>query len=136
MEEQTISFKTSKLLKNKNFNEKVDFQFDKTGYKNRSCYDIEVVIGPYDKKEFTKVNHYPAPTQSLLQKWLREVHNIHITLFPEDKDDKTKIWISKLYTLNYGEDSEVSYLKQGGTKITYEEALEVGLQEGLKLIKK
>ena len=43
MEEQTISFKTSKLLKNKNFNEKVDFQFDKTDYKNRSCYDIEVV---------------------------------------------------------------------------------------------
>ena len=133
MEEQLISYETAKLAKEKGFDEKVYREYDKSGYLRCTSKSADVVLGPYD--ELLKSTEYPAPTQSLLAKWLREVHNIHITLFPEDKDDKTKIWISKLYTLNYGEDSEVSYLKQGGTKITYEEALEAGLQEALKLIK-
>ena len=123
MEEQTISFKTSKLLKNKNFNEKVDFQFDKTGYKNRSCYDIEVVIGPYDKKEFTKVNHYPAPTQSLLQKWLREIHKIIVLVDWEGTD-------GYFYKLDFKSFYEVA----GNNNKNYEDCLELGLQEALKLI--
>ena len=133
MEDTLINFETAKLAKEKGFDEKVYREYDKSGYLRCTSKSADVVLGPYD--ELLKSTEYPAPTQSLLAKWLREVHNIHITLFPEDKDDKTKIWISKLYTLNYGEDSEVSYLKQGWTKITYEEALEIGLQEALKLIK-
>ena len=132
MEEQLISYETAKLAKEKGFDEKVYREYDKSGYLRCTSKSADVVLGPYD--ELLKSTEYPAPTQSLLAKWLREVHNIHITLFPEDKDDKTKIWISKLYTLNYGEDSEVSYLKQGGTKITYEEALEAGLYQALLLI--
>lgn len=145
LEEKLISFETAILAKEKGFKNACDGFVNKDNeyifmpdllYPNNSEFshnseeDPEVV----EWKELMKTLVL-APTQSLLQKWLREVHNIHITLFPEDKDDKTKIWISELYTLNYGEDSEVSYLKQGGTKITYEEALEVGLQEALKQIK-
>ena len=69
--------------------------------------------------------NYVAPTQSLLQKWLREKHDIHITITSISQESwqyhiqKPKDKLGD----NYEEDFE-----------NYEEALEVGLQEALKLI--
>jgi hypothetical protein len=67
---------------------------------------------------------FSAPTQSLLQKWLREVHNIHIAVHgdPIDKDFSTHIF-------RLDEDVIHNYFFK-----TYEEALEWGLQKALKLI--
>jgi hypothetical protein len=63
---------------------------------------------------------YPnVPTQSLLQKWLREVHNIFITvninLYCAIFHNKDFYMVTDYYN-------------------SYEEVLEVGLQEALKLI--
>jgi hypothetical protein len=132
MEEALITFETAKLAKEKGFDEKVYREYDKSGYLRCTSKSADVVLGPYD--ELLKSTEFPAPTQSLLSKWLREVHNIHITLFPQDEEDLSKTWTSKLYTLNYGSDAEVSYLQHGGTKLTYEEALEIGLFQALLMI--
>lgn len=66
-------------------------------------------------------------TQSLLQRWLREVHKIHITITSVSQES----WMyritkpgQKLTEGAYGEDF-----------YTYEEALENGLQIALNLIK-
>ena len=59
-----------------------------------------------------------APTQSLLQKWLRETHNIFISINVN--------YCYKIY--NNDELYEESFYYNN-----YEEALEQGLQEALKL---
>lgn len=73
-----------------------------------------------------------APTQSLLQKWLREEHNIHIQLH---YDCKYKYWEFRNFILSKYIDKEHNkvYFECIGYN-TYEEALEAGLQEALKLI--
>ena len=60
---------------------------------------------------------YSAPTQSELQKWLRDKHNILVLI---DRGDKPYI------TFQHNRSKE--------DFDTYEEALEKGLQEALKLI--
>ena len=55
------------------------------------------------------------PTQSLAQKWLREVHNIDVLVYKVKKKYTTE-YCTKHYN-------------------TYEQALEEALQEALKLIK-
>ncbi len=69
-----------------------------------------------------------APTQSLLQKWLREVHNIHVNVsygltftFKINGDLKGNDYV------------DYSNIEEYWSR-TYEEALEKGLIEGLKLI--
>lgn len=64
-----------------------------------------------------------------LQKWLREVHNLHIRIWYNFLTDKWRVeYIAdiKQNVLNSGNEDEFA---------TYELALEQGLQEALKLIK-
>ena len=119
MKETLISFETAKLAKKKGFGW---FGFG----------ECEKFYYP-PTKELTR-NHrgenYPAPTQSLLQKWLREVHEIHININTFYFEDLGK----------YGYEVEDIIHKEGwvvmsNTAGTYEEALEKGLQKALKLIK-
>ena len=110
MKEQLITFETAKLA------EKVGF---KEEYPNNS-YSQDGLFMPQTRA----FQGLPAPTQSLLQKWLREVHSIDILIAkPESKYWNVYIWeeTEMLFSLN-------EYAK------SYEEALEKGLQEGLKLI--
>jgi hypothetical protein len=66
-------------------------------------------------------------TQSLLQKWLREVHDIHVYIIPietiliDTRDFQTRILTGQSLFL-------------GKTYKSYEEALEFGLTEALQLI--
>jgi hypothetical protein len=74
---------------------------------------------------------YPnVPTQSLLQKWLREVHEISVESTSCWWDDGKKEFEYNVYKKDLGGDSPCSL----SVFKTYEEALEVGLQEALKLI--
>lgn len=83
-----------------------------------------------------KWNSYPeyagaiaATSQSLLQRWLREKHGIHVWLIPAEVD--------KTYRAYVGHGIKLDLLKNLFTDsfTTYEQALEKGLQEALKLIK-
>ena len=70
-----------------------------------------------------KLYRCSAPTQSLLAKWLREEHNIHLIAYKNiniDGYDWCYITTDGITNIN-------SYK-------TYEEAYEIGLQEALKLI--
>ena len=89
MKDELVTFETAKLAKEKGFNEPttdiwymcrtgIDDKFELEsnqsiveGYRiiNSKCYN-------YHKNEVTIY----APTQSLLQKWLRDEHRIHITI--------------------------------------------------------
>ena len=75
-----------------------------------------------------------APTQSLLQRWLREEHNIHVIPMISSNVVYYGYEIIKYSSENENGKHIDADFKQPFSK-TYEEALEVGLQEALKLIK-
>ena len=109
MEEQLISFETAKLAKEKGF----DF-----------IYIID--------NELTK---HSLITQSLLQKWLREVHKINIFISSKTIENKT-IFIPHGRTIpDTINNNLIVDIIQYCTNNTYEDAFEIGLQEALKLIK-
>jgi len=116
MKEQLISFKTAKLAKEKGFNEIVSTAY---GRSQESLYESNCT------NRNSENIFLSAPTQSLLQKWLREVHNIHI----EVHNLGMKWWFNLKEI-----DSDNAALFISDNYNSYEEALEVGLQEALKLI--
>ena len=73
------------------------------------------------------------PSQSLLQKWLREKHNIHVEISLSVDGDTFDV---QLYRIVGFDLDEVNYIKTVKRQIkTYEEVLEMGLQHALKEIK-
>lgn len=114
MKEQLIAFETAKLAKNKGFD-------SIEGWSRMYNQDGEFK-SPYKET-------YPAPTQSLLQKWLREKHNILV--------ESTHFTASHFTYKIYKKDNIITILFLGTVKDifdNYEHALEKGLQEALKLI--
>ena len=126
MEDTRVTFETAKLAKEKGFDALCYDAFNSKGnlYSNGWCeylYDNKVEIpfrsGVLESKDVL------APTQSILAKWLREEHNIHLIAYKNiniDGYDWCYITTDGITNIN-------SYK-------TYEEAYEIGLQEALKLI--
>ena len=125
MEEQLISFETAKLAKEKRFHEPCLYYFSLEG----------------DEKEFIEDGYYfkslgengrltLRPTQSLLQKWLREVHDIDISI------RLNQFGYGYMYAINNIKSCENIIELKGGPnyKWTYEEALEIALKQSLKSI--
>lgn len=147
MEETLISLEAGKLAKEKGFDWKVESYYHKsngkeTPYTRKSIgYRTDEIVctnwndgqGSYPTSP-NEVN-CSAPTQSLLQKWLRDVHNLHIRIQPMLRFDQ-------IYPSKYTSHIEVPFdpfkHKPNNYQIgdTYEEALEKALIEALKLIKK
>lgn len=117
MKEELISFETAKLANSKGF--KFDYNLVNTLYYRRSD---KILID----KSYHSPDDYAAPTQSLLQKWLREVHNIHVT--PYISDISVDIYGCSIKW------HDNAYKEQFVKGNIYEKALEVGLKEALKLI--
>ena len=161
MEEQLISFKTAKLAKEKDFNILQhsyyfeDGEFKENSLKGTNGYygeEYEFNLSEFNEnwndKWLTKktgdrcfgcskqkgyLETFSAPTQSLLQKWLREVHNIEIYVHkfkPNGAYPKGYYCVSRplIHYSNEMKDWIFTNFK------TYEEASEIGLQEGLKLL--
>lgn len=138
LKEKLISFETAILAKEKGFKNACDGFVNKDNeyifmpdllYPNNSEFshnseeDPEVV----EWKELMNTLVL-APTQSLLQKWLREVHEISIKI--DDYYTNSRVRFDyNVCELGSQEDNPVGIFE------TYEEALEIGLQEALKQIK-
>ena len=129
MTDQLISFETAKLAKEKEFLEPTINLYD---ISNRGIWqDEQLFMG--DKSSYDEKIDLFAPTQSLLQRWLREKHGIHIYIkttpsFDEIQGNKWKSSIKYSFK-SFKWTTGHYYLGN-----TYEEVLEQGLQEALKLI--
>ena len=82
-----------------------------------------------EKGMFTDIEF---PTQSIAQKWLREIKNIHICVY--NCACGYGYEISKADNGTHIASSAYKGTNDGGKWDTYEEVLEAGLQETLKLI--
>ena len=122
MEDTLITFETAKLAKEKGFEFKIVWEYI-LGFKNN-----------HERDKY-------LPTQSLLAKWLREKYDIeiNITRMPPEvikssfnkgnkRIKKYNMWVWNLNGNPRIENSSLFF-------DNYEEALEAGLQEALKLIK-
>ena len=120
MKEQYISFETAKLAKEKGFTQFGGRYYTKDGN------------GPFGYiSECAVKDGFLCVTQSLLARWIREKHNIHIDSYPNASG--YLYYINKTNgTLVY--DSDFDGPNDGGAWNSYEEAMESGLQEALKLI--
>lgn len=132
MEEKLISFDTAKLAKEKGFDEVWCNYMYCIGY-NTMEPDYDVIECDWRNNVKGQFHLALAPTQSLLQKWLREKHNIHVTIHNIDSRILNGEY---MFIINY--DFIMSFdknLKPKQLFETYEEALEEGLMAGLNLIK-
>ncbi len=127
MEEQLITFETAKLAKEKGFsiNTTEYWEYQASG-PERYKFITEDSPGATWVNDDLK-NRICISTQSLLQRWLREVHNIKLWV----EFNYTKEWFS--YYLDKYDDKKIILQKEVRNQ-SFEEALEVGLQEVLKLI--
>ena len=132
MEEQLITFKTAKLAYEKGF--KLPQHINRCRYytdePKPSNWAFRKII------KWDKLPKYSAPTQSIIQKWLRVVHGMNVTPFLVGirKKPKYKILILQLDENGVEYTSEpISTEKKYFN--SYEEALEKGLIEVLKSIK-
>ncbi|MEO3534148.1 hypothetical protein ABG835_04905 [Phocaeicola vulgatus] len=129
MTEEFVTLETAKLLKEKGFKEDV-FTFYEV-----DCVEGDMILSEtYDESEnFNEKNDcLSAPTQSLAQKWLRETKNIHICVY--NCACGYGYEISKADNGTHITSSVYEGPNDGGKWDVYEDALEAGLQEALKLI--
>lgn len=129
IQEEFVTLETAKLLKEKGFKEDV-FTFYEV-----DCVEGDMILSEtYNESEnFNEKNDcLSAPTQSLAQKWLRETQNIHICVY--NCACGYGYEISKADNGTHITSSVYEGPNDGGEWDTYEEALETGLQEALKLI--
>lgn len=124
MTEELVTLETAKLLKEKGFNE-----YCKDIIKEDNNRIMQSVFRT--NKNLPKLC-YSRPTQSIAQKWLRDIQNIHICVY--NCACGYGYEISKADNGTHITSSVYEGPNDGGKWDVYEDALEAGLQEALKLI--
>lgn len=123
--EYYVSLEVAKLLK--------EAGFDWEGmpyYQNGIFYQYFI-----DKEQIIIMNHnstpnymeqYSAPTLDVAQRWLREVHHLHITIFSSSQES----WMFRITKQHQSLEDGV----YGEDFYTYEEAQEAGINKALEKI--
>ncbi len=137
MEEKLINFETARIAKQRGFNAQCHSYYEV----NKEAWLHHSVNSPVDYNGVEDTRHlFSAPTQSLLQKWLRDVHKINVHIYSIHGNDGSEFqlkWSADVYNLkqlNY-ENYRVmiGYELSNGVKDTFEEALEMGLNAALRI---
>lgn len=123
MEDILVSLETARLLRERGFCEGSTHFYSNLNSKqelidNKGAYYINGM----------ELDYIEAPTQSLAQKWIREKMNIHIEIYAIVAG-----W-GWILTKCEGNGSTIKNMEDFNFLDTYEEALEEGLKEALKLI--
>lgn len=132
--EPIINFEIAKLAKEKGFPQVRMFDIHHH-YNEYGNVDGTVLYAKdYIKEKKLRgikcfMDWYAAPTQSLLAKWLREVHNLQVYCYSNTHNSKCEwrdyvVYIN-MVALNDARDEEFQ---------SYEEAFEIGLQVALERI--
>lgn len=137
MEDTIVTFETAKLAKEKGFKipTRVMYKGNKKSYGHNNEWGIDEkrLDGKFP---YTNQQWYSIPTQSFLQKWLREEHGIHIELLIDgwsDDDCVTDDFLCyRCFIWQVGKPRPKHNEDLGAGE--YEKMFEIGLQEALKLI--
>jgi hypothetical protein len=139
MEEQLITLETAKIAKEKGFklNHGCDSYYVvlEDSYLEDHYKHEDVLLYSKGQIKLSSKSLYntmcenvgDAPSQSILQKWLRDEHNIDIEISVHLRNGGRR-YRSDIFIYGFHD-------KEMEEQETYEDALEEGLQEALKLIK-
>lgn len=117
IEEQYVSLDTAKLLKEAGFDVPCTSQYTEN----------EFAWENLRKTDFNKNGYvFSRPTQALAARWLRESHNIDVMVDVYNRD---------YYVCNVYKNKHLAIIRNIVTS-SFEKALEAGLCEAIKLIKK
>ena len=119
--EEICTYEVCKLAKEKGFNVKTFDWYDYTGNYHKGFI-------PHELHECPRYKEYYAPTQSLLQRWLREEKNIHIAVFPNLRNSYEYDWIVYIK----GKECWLPTYSALNDFDTYEKALEDALKYALE----
>lgn len=130
IQEEYVSYETAKLLKEAGFDVPCNsyYELEDGEAVRKDC------IRPYDHNGFGDTI-CSRPTLALAARWLREKHRIvvDVTFIPPSVDgNEWQYFIGEMDDMVWKGDFKSSARKYS----TYEEALEAGLKEAIKLIKK
>ena len=117
IEEQFVSFETAKLLKEAGFDIPCTSQYTDNGF----GWD-NLSLANYNSCE----SLFSRPTQALAARWLREVYEIDVMVDVYNRD---------YYVCNVYKNKHLMIIRNIVTS-SFEKALEEGLCEAIKLIKK
>jgi hypothetical protein len=138
MTEELIKFDTTKLAKECGFNWETKYTTDEYGNLLNEEFTLsEFELGVPHHWEVNKlIQLFKTPTQTLLQKWLREKHNIDVSVLPGWENGK-RIYECILWEKSYDHDVKLSIMDEHGStcEYKYEVALETGLYQALLLVK-
>lgn len=138
MTDNMVTFKTAKLAKEKGFFTGKIFDiyplkdFYNTYKKGELSFFIEETL---DEEHARDLDLYAeAPTQSILQKWLRDNYNIHISIdiFETSGDNPVVYWTFSIFDTT---NAELLYEEHDQQFYNYKGALEAGLVKSLQEIK-
>ena len=141
MEDTIVKYVTAKLAVSKGYEGFIGTYLGHHYYNHNGILDGDVIeqlketiriknekgISFEDAGKLNTIKSYPAPTQSLLQKWLRDNFNIHIEIIMVDTLTCTYAYHISSTGNGIRPDSKLYE--------SYEECLEDGLLESLELIK-
>lgn len=131
IEEQFVSFDTAKLLKEAGFDVPCYVQYSDRGVQWDASYPENFNADDWG---------YSCPTQALAVRWLREVHGIHVVITEEAYVNGINyLWQVLIYnpaSADCWDNKSTGMYGDNGEYKTYEGALEDGLREAIKLIKK
>lgn len=127
MKEQLISLEVAKFAKSKGFNPSNCLVKDFYEIDGERQYGMEM---GFSKEPYDKDIHIAKITQSLLQKWLRDNHSLHIGL------SVNQFGYGFMYSIIDMKKCDCVKHLTGGVndKFTFEGALEAGLKQTLELI--
>ena len=120
IEESYVSFDTAKMLKDVGFDVPCISQYMQNGFRWNGGSLKKVNFNEYESV-------FSCPTQALAARWLREEHNIFIQLNPTFDG-----WLLDLFDLKK---HQYILTNKDANADSYEQALEDGLREAIKLIK-
>ena len=116
--EDYVSFETAKLLKEKGFDEKLQYYYDTDGILVR-CHR-----GQYFSN---KSNAFIAPTQAMAMKWLREIHHVACFICPSiEQGFHTNKWNSYIDKLSDNFPKDPLWFVE--TSDSYEQACESAIK--------
>jgi hypothetical protein len=124
MADQIITLETGKLIPDR-YNKRSYWPDSKWFY-----IDTTKELGYYLADVNDMDIDYPAPTQTKLAKWLRETHKIDVV---PTFSEFGRTYGYKIYFIQNGETDFINH--RYNKHETFEEAMEIALQEALKLIK-
>lgn len=118
IEESYVSFETAKLLKEAGFDEVCNCFYENSNGTTWNMIERPSMMDGW----------LPRPTQDIAARWLREYYGIHVSIEPY-----ANMWHWILWKINgtFISNSSKAVKKEFES---YEEAMETGLQEALRII--